>query len=257
MLYLYATVYNNENTIINSIESLNKIDIKKQFLIVDNYSYDGTYEILEKIKNKYNIKLKRYKCTRGKGRQLAMELAYNESNNDDLFMMFDLDTVYTSLFVKFIEKGIKILNKNEIFLNQLCYKEINFKIPWRNLNNGEDWERMANFIHSGYVCTNVNAKYYQLGNNYVGKNREKRYASGINYYKRVIKNQIDLFRGWDISNYKNLKLYIKFSNAKKSHFIFLFIILIYIKIFDNTYKYSGEINILYVRKNMKIINFNN
>jgi len=256
MLYLYATVYNNKNEIINSIESLNKIDIEKEFLIIDNYSYDGTYEILEKIKNKYNIKLKRHKCTRGKGRQLAMELAYNESNNDDLFMMFDLDTVYTPLFIEFIENGIKILNKNEIFLNHLCYKEPNFKVPWKDLNNGEDWERMANFIHSGYIFTGVNVKYNQLVNNYIGKNREKRYAKGINYYKRLIKNQIDLFRGWNISNYKNLKSYIKFSNAKKSHFIFLFIIFIYIKIFDNAYKYSDEINILYARKNMKIITFN-
>ncbi len=253
MLYIYGTVYNNRKTLINSIESLSRINIEKQFLIVDNFSNDGTYEALDKLKGKYNISVKRMKCSRGLGRQKAMEMAYNQATDKDLFMTFDLDTIYTSKFVKSIEYGVKILNNNEIFLNQLCYKSPNFNIKWMDINNGEDWERMANFLHAGCKIITVRDKYFDLGINYVGEKREKRYATGLTYYKRVIKNQIDLFRGWNISSYKNLKQFIKYTDAKNSHFIPLFLILIYIKIFNHVYGYSDEINILYVKHNMKII----
>ncbi len=254
MLYIYGTVFNNQGTLINSIESLSKINIEKQFLIVDNFSTDGTYELLGKIKEKYNIVIKRIKCSRGSGRQIAMEIGYDKATNEDLFMTFDLDTTYTSRFVTLIEYGVKILNHNEIFLNQLCFKQTNFKVKWKDLNNGEDWERMANFLYSGYRITNVREKYYDLGNNYAGRKREKRYATGINYYRRIIKNQIDLFRGWNISSYKNLKQFMEYADAKSSHFIPLLLILIYIKLFNHVYKYSDEINILYVKHKMEFIN---
>ena len=34
-------------------------------------------------------------------------------------------------------------------------------------------------------------------------------AQGIGYYKRMLKNQIDLFHAWNISNLKNLKSYME------------------------------------------------
>ena len=254
MLYIYGTVYNNKNMVINSIKSLSKINVKKTFLIVDNYSNDGTYETLNGIKDQYNIKLKKIKCSRGLGRQKSVEMVFEESNNNDLFMTFDLDTIYTDIFIKLIEYGIKNIDKRSVFLNQLCYKEVNFNIPWRDLNYGEDWERKSHFIHSGYTLINVaTAKFGKLNYNEKSGKREKRYANGITYYKRLIKNNIDLFRAWNISSYKNLKLYMKIANAKKSYFIFLLPILVYIKLSDNVYKYSDDLNIIYVRKNQKII----
>ena len=253
MLYIYGTVFNNQGTLINSIESLSKINIEKQFLIVDNFSTDGTYELLEKIKGKYNIAIKRMKCSRGLGRQKAMEMVYDKATNKDLFMRFDLDTTYTSRFVTLIEYGVKILNHNEIFLNHLCFKQVNFAVKWKDLNNGEDWERMANFLYSGYRVVNVRDNYYELANNYIGDTREKRYANSITYYKKIIKNQIDLFRGWNISSYKNLKQFMEAAEVKKSHFIPQILFLIYIKVFNHVYKYSDEINILYVKHKMEFI----
>ena len=255
MLYIYGTVYNNKNIVINSIESLSKINVEKTFLIVDNYSNDGTYEILNGIKDQYNIKLKQIKCSRGLGRQKAMEIVSEESKDDDLFMTFDLDTICNDIFIELIEYGIQNIDKKSVFLNQLCYKEVNFDIPWRDLNYGEDWERKAHFIYSGYTLININIQLnLLLTNEEYNNNREKRYANGIIYYKRLIKNNIDLFRGWNINSYKNLKLYMKITSAKKSYFIFLLLILVYIKLFDNVYKYSDDLNIVYVRKNQKITN---
>ena len=249
MLYIYGTVFNNKDTVKESIESLSRINVEKRFLITDNYSTDGTYEVLQELKNKYNITLKQVKCSRGKGRELAMELGYHISNNDDLFMYFDLDSVYTPLFIKYIEDKIKTLKRNEVFLNMLCYKDANFKILWKDLNNGEDWERIAHFIHEGFIYSNVKSKYYELSSNYIGKQREKRYARGIGYYKRMFKNQIDLFHAWNISNFKNLKSYMKYSEAKKWHIFILLPILIY-SLTGQFYKYSEEINILYAKSKM-------
>jgi glycosyltransferase involved in cell wall biosynthesis len=93
MLYLYGTVYNNANRVLKCLDSLNQINTKKKFLIIDNYSTDGTYELLKEFQN---IELKRVKCSRGLGRQLAMELARDQAEINDLFMTFDLDTIYSS-----------------------------------------------------------------------------------------------------------------------------------------------------------------
>ncbi|WP_337860797.1 glycosyltransferase [Ferroplasma sp.] len=106
MLYIYGTVFNNAQYINKSIKSMAKINTEKKFLITDNFSYDGTFEKLNELKNEYNIEIKRVKCSRGKGRQIAMEMAYEESKDNNLFMFFDLDTIYPDFFVKLVEHFI-------------------------------------------------------------------------------------------------------------------------------------------------------
>lgn len=159
MLYLYGTVYNNRNRVLDCLKSLNKINAPKKFLIVDNYSTDGTYEILKGLQE---IEIKRVKCSRGKGRQLAMELARDRAEINDLFMTFDLDTVYNPSFTKAIEWAIKNIDHHTVFISQLCYYDVNFKVPWRDINNGEDWERSAHFCYLGYSVTK--AKFYFADN---------------------------------------------------------------------------------------------
>jgi glycosyltransferase involved in cell wall biosynthesis len=50
LLSVYATVYNNGNIVYKSINSIinqfHDFDKRFEFIIVDNYSDDGTYEIL-------------------------------------------------------------------------------------------------------------------------------------------------------------------------------------------------------------------
>ncbi|MEM3846191.1 MAG: glycosyltransferase [Candidatus Parvarchaeota archaeon] len=94
MLYIYGTVYNNANRVKQSMGSMMKINVEKSIYIIDNYSTDGTYEILKELSKKYpNIYIKREKCSRGKGRQLAIEIGKNKADDNDLFMTFDLDTI--------------------------------------------------------------------------------------------------------------------------------------------------------------------
>ncbi len=257
MLYLYATVFNNSTRVEKSLESIDKINADHKFLIVDNYSNDGTYEILNELKNKYNIILKRAKCTRGKGRQMAMELAKDELNDKDVFMSFDLDTIYFDNFIKAIEKNIKTLKKNCVFLNSLCYKETNFRVPWMDLNNGEDWERMAHFISLGYNLIGFNNKIMMGENQPVWGSREKRYAIGLSYIRREIKNSIDLFIGWNVNNFRNLKEFLKYTKTHKRIYFFYFIIFLYVRLFKKTYNYSNMLNIFYVKKNAQFREYNN
>ena len=81
MLYIYGTVYNNKDVVGDSISSLNKVKLPHKFLIIDSFSTDGTYEILKDLENGYNMEVKRVRCSRGIGRQLAMEMARRESGD--------------------------------------------------------------------------------------------------------------------------------------------------------------------------------
>ena len=58
--------FNEKKTIKRLIKKVEKINIKKQVIIIDDGSNDGTVEILRKIKKK-NIKLKFNKINKGKG----------------------------------------------------------------------------------------------------------------------------------------------------------------------------------------------
>ena len=70
--------------------------------------------------------------------------------NDDAFMYFDGDTIYTQDFLNFVEKIVTKLDYNSVYIQGLCLAFINFKIHWRNLNVVEDVERYAHFISQGY-----------------------------------------------------------------------------------------------------------
>ena len=51
-LSIIIPVYNERNTIITIIDKINDLNINKQIIVVDDYSTDGTKEILLKNKNK-------------------------------------------------------------------------------------------------------------------------------------------------------------------------------------------------------------
>ena len=102
-LSIYATVYNNRNWIKSSMESIvdkNPFFKKWELVITDNFSTDGTYEFLQKYESKYpNIKVYREKCTRGKGRQIALE-----HTSGKIVTYVDLDTIY-------LRKNWEVVNK--------------------------------------------------------------------------------------------------------------------------------------------------
>lgn len=230
MLYIYGTIFNNASTIIASLESISNINYQKIF-ITDNFSTDGTYEILDRYKKEYRLEIIRIKCNRGMGRQTSMERAMRECTESDYLMTMDFDSFYGNDFVEYINEVIKEPKKNTVFNNFLSLKGAN-AIPWRNLNNGEDWERMAHFINDHFK---VYLKELTIQNQHVEGSRDLRYANGLKYYYRVFFNTVELQRGWCFKSYN------EFYNHVKKYRLIVFIAYLFSKLYKN-YCYDPELN---------------
>lgn len=197
-----------------------KIQYDKIFLIVDNFSTDRTFEIIKKLSPEYNIIYKQLKCTRGKGLEAAMELVKDISNDNDIFIRFDADTLYNENTAKLIGYIVKNIKNNCVYNFNIYLKNTNFAVKWKDLNNGEDGERSAHFIYNGYKRIIVNMDMEYAVNENI-KNRERRYASGFNYVKRQLKNTIDVLIAFNIKNLKFLRRYISDSKIKNRLKIFM------------------------------------
>ncbi|MGC9012471.1 glycosyltransferase family 2 protein, partial [Thermogladius sp.] len=67
---VYGTVFNNARYVEESIKSVYRPNYT--IVVVDSYSTDGTWEKLLELKRDFNLKLYRYKSSRGLGRQIAL-----------------------------------------------------------------------------------------------------------------------------------------------------------------------------------------
>lgn len=260
MLFIYGTVYNSKNRIIPSLDSIMKINVEKRIFIIDNYSTDGTYEILSRNADNYNLMVKQEKCTRGRGRHLAIDMAEKYANKNDLFVFIDLDTIYNSKFARLIELGYKNIDKNTVFLdNHLCYYEANHKVQWRDLTAAEDVEREARFISSGYKLTYPDHKIIYEENEKVSFDREKRYAHGIEYYKRKMRSYQDYLRGVGCNNMRNMMFFMRNARVRKRFYLIYILIFLYDKMFKEIYNYydnSEKTNIELIREKSVFIHVN-
>jgi len=114
--------YNEKNTIVQLINILNNIQINKQIILVDDFSYDGTREIIEKdLSNKVD-KIIFHKKNLGKG---ACIKTAKEFILGDIVIIQDADLEYdpndyNNLISPILEKkvnvvyGSRVLNKNAI-----------------------------------------------------------------------------------------------------------------------------------------------
>ena len=115
-LSIIIPVYNEKNTILTLLNKIHKLkDIKKEIIVVDDASYDGSANILKKNKNKINI-LIHHKKNMGKGGALRTgirlasgniiliqdaDLEYNPDDYKKLLQPFietDADVVYGTRF---------------------------------------------------------------------------------------------------------------------------------------------------------------
>jgi hypothetical protein len=196
--YIYATVYNNVNRIASCLKSITPLgDII--FVIVDNYSTDGTYELLKKIKFK-NLKiiLMRTRCSRGKGRNIGLNIISKIANDNDKILYIDLDTVYTQKWISLVLSTKP--KDNTLYYGFLSKLKVQKTLPWSDLNFSEDWERMARAKSRGIRLIGVNKNmigYMENERIENGLPRENRYGGYLRRYKNMISCQRGMaYKSW-------------------------------------------------------------
>ncbi len=229
MLRIYGTVYDNADLAEKCLRSISKLKPYRLY-VVDNYSTDKTYEILRRHKE---VNIKRLKCSRGKGRDVALKMLLSEANPEDPVMYIDFDVIFEPGFIKILSKRIKQIKDNEMYnlFNGLSTAKTNRALPWRDLNSAEDWERLARAKSEGIRILTIrndikNIRKWVNNRENVGykvSDRECRYVTNkLGLDIRVFKMLIDSERGrahksfhefYEISANKNIKSYLLFLAA--------------------------------------------
>jgi len=179
---IYGTVYNNVNTVEKSIASVWRPEY--DLVVVDNFSTDGTWEKLLALRKEYNLKIYRYHCSRGLGRNIALHRCPRNS----VTTWFDLDTIYTPAFHKAIEYCVE--TEQIIHIGPLIAKReyIIKKGGWRDLNYAEDIELISRIGFNVHIP--IIAGFNEQASFMPGL-RERRYGK----LKRFIKSSLDATRG--------------------------------------------------------------
>ncbi len=262
IIYIYGTVFNNATTVERAIQSIIPLKPLKIF-IVDNFSNDNTFEIIRnsKLNLKVKIQAAQAKCTRGLGRNIALEMALAEARDDDVLMYMDFDVKALKLGLRIIKKRLNNIKSNQISIfNHISLALTNKELPWLDLNAGEDFERLARAKSLGYKILDIkNMLKYTKRNGYknllfdnasslgsYGVDREVRYAK--NKFKltiRLFKILIDTERG---IAYQSLKEFYSTSKVKKYHTLIAYAIAYFCAKIKGVYSYSKLPNNKYVLK---------
>jgi glycosyltransferase involved in cell wall biosynthesis len=90
LLSVIIPVYNEKDTIKEAIEKISLIDIPKEIIVVDDYSYDGTREALAEIKRD-EVKVFYHQRNKGKGAAVRTGLGHVTG---DIVIIQDADLEY-------------------------------------------------------------------------------------------------------------------------------------------------------------------
>lgn len=228
-----STIFNNANRVKRALDLLMKAFKNKNFemIIVDSYSTDGSFEILQEYARRYhNIKVLRKKCSRGLGQQIAFE-----NSRGEIVIFIHMDTWYEpeklSKLLKAWEKS-KYRQLAVLTLSPPIWICPRFVVEetggWRNYNYGEDIDFATRIFVSGkgiFVPIELGldeplgeTKVSFLGAGII--DREIRYAKSIpRYFIRKWKNTMDCYTSCD---YTLRKRVLRYRCMKETHFIVLF-----------------------------------
>lgn len=134
------TSFNTVKTVRKSLISiLGQIDDLFEVIVVDNNSQDGTIDILKEYEKSGKIKLIIRACSRGKGRQIAVD----QSKGDYLIVNVDLDDVYkpvlkvvTDVYEKYFEGEFLLMHGYGICPRRLAVEAGGY----RDLQYAEDFD---------------------------------------------------------------------------------------------------------------------
>ena len=198
------TVYQNAKTISDCLDALIKAmtNLDYEIIIIDNFSNDGTFELLTNFSERYkNIKLFRYKCSRGLGKKVA----FNLSTGEFIIPIVDPDDVIEepTHFRLIIDSYIRSNFKGLKAMNPIYPRHVIQEVCWSNLNRAEDNEFLArlykkNLLFSLPIPISVRRDRVQgisLRLLPVDWHREKRYAVSFHFFSRFLKNKIDMVTG--------------------------------------------------------------
>ncbi len=241
VLRVYATVFNNASRVKASLDSIAPLKPYKIY-VTDNYSTDGTYEIL---KNYKNLVVTRRRCKRGEGRRIALQNLIEDSSPKDAVLVIDLDVIYKDPYIKFIKQKLKGLKDDEIYADtgQLSTVRTNMKVQWRNLIAHEDNERLARAASLGiklYRMRNLEDNFWENEKVAQGKPRESRYTKNmVSMYARYLDHLVDDQRG---GAYKSFGAFYAISSVKSTTYFCGYLAAYVIAEILGVYSYDKKLN---------------
>lgn len=191
-------VYNTEKYLREAIESILSQSFRDfEFLIIDDGSTDGSYEVCEKyaqqdarIQLSRNEKNMGISCTRNKLIELASSEYIAPQDSDDislphrLELCYDylqshlkaavvswnniiIDEVWNTLWYRKYHNNIKniILKKSPISQGSSMFRKEVFESLWwydKNLNYGEDYDLWMRFFQNWYKIKNLDQDLYKV-----------------------------------------------------------------------------------------------
>ena len=90
-LSIVIPVYNERETLETLVAKVNAVDYEKEIILIDDYSTDGTRQILRKYENKENFHVLYHDCNQGKGAALRTGFA---NVSGDIIIIQDADLEY-------------------------------------------------------------------------------------------------------------------------------------------------------------------
>lgn len=142
------THHNSHGTLRDSMESLlGQIDASFEVIVVDNCSNDGSEEILREYERKGAIRLISQKCSRGRGRQIALM----NSSGEFIVSHIDMDDVFRPVLLRLVEfyhakcegKVMVAISSPGDWGQNITIAPRDFLLDiggWRDLQYAEDWD---------------------------------------------------------------------------------------------------------------------
>lgn len=205
-----GTMYNNVNQVRDCVDSvLSAVDgLDFEVVIVDNFSSDGSFEILEEYTRLHsNIRVLRCKCSRGSGYQIAFE-----NSRGNFVVTVAMDTVYKSgklrkFLLAYLRSdlrrfAVKTWGSFCVYPRRLV-EEVG---GWNRFNVAEDSDILARLfavdkIFFMPIRLDFNEEYVErskasfLARQLMIVPRENRYANGLKLILRMLRNKVDHYAG--------------------------------------------------------------